>query len=476
MIGIAALVAIIRGLRGDKHMGNFYVDLWRGTAYVFVPLCLIVGVLLMASGVPMTLDGHAEVTTLEPGAMGADSNGQPTLVQQIARGPVAAIVAAKQFGTNGGGFFGVNSAHPFENPNAFSNLLTCLGLFLLPVSALVMFGKMLNRYRDAAVIFGVMLVLSLGTVAWAISHDTLKPNPALTAHAAQTYSTPDATTANGQRDMAISAVAGLPVDQSLGNLEGKELRFGTAAGATWSALTTNTSNGSVNAMHDSLNPLAGLVPLTGMWLNCIWGGVGVGLINFLIYLVIGVFLAGLMVGRTPEYLGKKVEGREMKLAMLALLIHPLMILGPVGLFAATDWGIKAESNPGAHGFSQVLYEFTSASANNGSGFEGLGDTWGFNKADDNPSSPAPYSRPWDIATGLVMLLSRFIPIIAPIALAASLAKKKPTPFTVGTMRTDTFTFACVLLGTIILVGALLFLPVAALGPVAEHFGPIPFGG
>jgi K+-transporting ATPase ATPase A chain len=408
--------------------------------------------------------------------MGADSDGQPTLVQQIARGPVAAIVAAKQFGTNGGGFFGTNSAHPFENPNAFSNLLTCVGLFLLPVATLVMFGKMLNRYRDAAVIFGVMLVLSLGTVAWAISHDTLKPNPALTAHAAQTYSTPDATTANGQRDMAISAVAGLPVDQSLGNLEGKELRFGTAAGATWSALTTNTSNGSVNAMHDSLNPLAGLVPLTGMWLNCIWGGVGVGLINFLIYLVIGVFLAGLMVGRTPEYLGKKVEGREMKLAMLALLIHPLMILGPVGLFAATDWGIKAESNPGAHGFSQVLYEFTSASANNGSGFEGLGDTWGFNKADDNPSSPAPYSRPWDIATGLVMLLSRFIPIIAPIALAASLAKKKPTPFTVGTMRTDTFTFACVLLGTIILVGALLFLPVAALGPVAEHFGPIPFGG
>ena len=476
MIGMAALVAIIRGLRGDKHMGNFYVDLWRGTAYVFVPLCLIVGVLLIASGMPMTLDGHADATTLEPGAMGADSNGQPTLVQQIARGPVAAIVAVKQFGTNGGGFFGANCAHPFENPNAFSNLLTCIGLFLLPVATLVMFGKMLNRYRDAAVIFGVMLVLSLGTVAWAISHDTLKPNPALTAHAAQTYSTPDATTANGQRDMAISAVAGLPVDQSLGNLEGKELRFGTAAGATWAALTTNTSNGSVNAMHDSLNPLAGLVPLTGMWLNCIWGGVGVGLINFLIYLVIGVFLAGLMVGRTPEYLGKKVEGREMKLAMLALLIHPLMILGPVGLFAATDWGIKAESNPGAHGFSQVLYEFTSASANNGSGFEGLGDTWGFNKADDNPSPPAPYSRPWDIATGLVMLLSRFVPIIAPIALAASLAKKKPTPFTVGTMRTDTFTFACVLLGTIILVGALLFLPVAALGPVAEHFGPIPFGG
>ena len=372
MIGMAALVAVIRGLRGDKHMGNFYVDLWRGTAYIFVPLCLIVGVLLMASGVPMTLDGHADATTLEPGAMGADSNGQPTLIQQIARGPVAAIVAVKQFGTNGGGFFGANSAHPFENPNAFSSLLCCVGIFLLPVATLVMFGKMLNRYRDAAVIFGVMLVLSVATVAWAISHDTLRPNPALTAHAARSYSITDATMASGQRDMAIPAVAGLPVDQSLGNLEGKELRFGTSAGATWSALTTNTSNGSVNCMHDSLNPVAGLVPLVGMWLNCIWGGVGVGLINLLIYLIVGAFLAGLMVGRTPEYLGKKVEAREMKLAALALLIHPLMILAPTGLFAATDWGIKAESNPGAHGFSQVLYQFSSASANNGSGFEGLG--------------------------------------------------------------------------------------------------------
>ena len=361
MIGMAALLAVIRGLRGDKHMGNFYVDLWRGTAYVFMPLCLVVGVLLMASGMPMTLDGNAEATTLEPGAMGTDSNGQPTLVQQIARGPVAAIVAVKQFGTNGGGFFGVNSAHPFENPNAFSNLLCCVGIFLLPVATLVMFGKMLKRYRDAAVIFGVMLVLSLGTVAWAIWYDTLKPNPALTAHAARTYSMPNATTADQAAlgDLAIPAVAGLPVDQSLGNLEGKELRFGTVAGATWAALTTNTSNGSVNCMHDSLNPLAGLVPLTGMWLNCIWGGVGVGLINLLIYLVIGVFLAGLMVGRTPEYMGKKVEAREMKLAALALLIHPLMILVPTGLFAATDWGIKAESNPGAHGFSQVLYQFTS---------------------------------------------------------------------------------------------------------------------
>jgi K+-transporting ATPase ATPase A chain len=225
-------------------------------------------------------------------------------------------------------------------------------------------------------------------------------------------------------------------------------------------------------MHDSLNPAAGLTPFTGMWLNCVFGGKGVGLINLLVYLIVGVFLSGLMVGRTPEYLGKKVEAREMKLAMLALLIHPIMILLPTGLFAATDWGAKATTNPGAHGFSQVLYEFSSASANNGSGFEGLSDTWGLNDNKD----PAPYSPYWDVATGLVMLLSRLVPIIAPLALAASLAAKKPTPFTAGTLRTDTFTFAFVILGTIILVGALLFMPAAVLGPVAEHLGPIPFGG
>lgn len=500
VIGLCALLAVIRGLRGDAHMGNFYVDLWRGVVYWFLPICLIVGVLLIAMGVPMTLDGNASAATLEPGAMGTDDagTGKPQL---IARGPVAAIVAAKQFGTNGGGFFGANSAHPFENPNAGSNLLTCIGLFVLPVASLVMFGKMLHQYRHALVIFGVMLVLSLTTIVAAICFDSLSPNPALTARSELVYAQDVPQQDGTSRPVWVIAHAGaaaelvdrdpaklgadkpkagtlpvLPVDQGLGNLEGKELRFGTSAGATWTALTTNTSNGSVNCMLDSLNPLAGVVPLTGMWLNCIWGGVGVGLINFLIYLVVGVFLAGLMVGRTPEYLGKKVEAREMKLASLALLVHPFMILIPTGLFAASDLGIKAESNPGAHGFSQVLYEFSSASANNGSGFEGLGDTYGFYKADENPSPPAPESIPWDIACAVVMLITRFVPIIAPIALAGSLAMKKPTPFTAGTMRTDTITFGFVLLGTIILVGALLFLPAAVLGPLAEHLGPLPFGG
>jgi K+-transporting ATPase ATPase A chain len=474
-VGLCALVAIIRGLRGDAHMGNFYLDLWRGVVYVFLPLAFVVAVLLLAAGMPMTMEGNAQVTPVEPGSMGTDATGAAK-PQEIARGPVAAVVAIKQLGTNGGGFFGTNSCHPFENPNSWSNVLSCLSIILVPVASLVMFGRMLNDLRHAAVIFGVMFVLSAATVVWAISWDSLKPNPALTAGASRAYEVPDPASEGGRRAVKVAAVAGLPVEQDLGNLEGKELRFGTSAGPTWAAFTTNTSNGSVNCMHDSLNPLAGLTPLSGMWLNCIWGGVGVGLINFLIYLVIGVFLAGLMVGRTPEYLGKKVEAREMKLASLALLIHPLMVLGPAGLFAACDWGTKSTNNPAAHGFGEILYEFSSASANNGSGFEGLADTWGFNNPEDNPSPPAPYAPHWDIVCGLVMLISRFVPIIAPMAIAGSLARKKPTPFTAGTLRTDTITFGFVLLGTILLVGALLFLPAAVLGPVAEHLGPIPFGG
>jgi len=227
-------------------------------------------------------------------------------------------------------------------------------------------------------------------------------------------------------------------------------------------------------MHDSLNPLAALSPFTGLWINCVFGGKGVGLINMLIYIIITVFLAGLLVGRTPEYLGKKVEARELKLAVLALLVHPILILGATGLFAAVGWGAKSTTNPGPHGLSQILYEFSSASANNGSEFGGLQQTWGLNRPKDNVNPPAPFSPHWDIATGLVMLFGRFLPIIAPLAFAGSLAAKKPTPFTVGTLRTDTITFGVFLLGVILLVGALLFMPAAMLGPVAEHLGPIPF--
>jgi K+-transporting ATPase ATPase A chain len=496
-VGFCGLVAIIRGLRGDAHMGNYYLDMWRACAYAFVPASLIMGVLLLADGIPMTLDASAKVATVEDGAMGKNDNGK-SQPQEISRGPVAAILPIKHLGTNGGGFFGANSAHPYENPSAWSNLLEVMNLCLFPFSLVLMFGRMLRQMRHAWIIFGVMMSFMIVLMVWAVYWDTLQPNPALQAHAdliyPQIFPQPDGTlkpvwviarsgsaakvvdrdpAKNGADKPKPRVTPELPVDQSLGNLEGKELRFGTSAGPSYATATTAIACGSVNCSHDSLNPLAGLSPLTGMWLNCIYGGKGVGMINLLLYLIVGVFIAGLMVGRTPEYLGKKVEAREMKLAMIALLVHPILILMPAGLFSATDWGMKSNStNSGAHGLSEMVYEFSSSSANNGSEFGGTNTVWGNN---DNPS-PAPYSRPWDIATGLVMLFSRFIPVIAPMALAASLAKKKPTPFTVGTMRTDTLTFGFLLLGTMILIGALLFLPVAALGPVADHFGPLPFGG
>ena len=308
----------------------------------------------------------------------------------------------------------------------------------------------------------------IGTVIWAVYYDALQPNPGLTSHPlAQTYEVPSATAPGGKRVVPVPAVAGLPVDQHLGNLEGKEMRFGTSAGATFAALTVDVTDGAVNAEHDSLNPIAALSPMVGMWLNCIFGGKGVGMINMLLYMIIGIFVAGMMVGRTPEYLGKKIGGREAKLALIALLVHPLMILFPTGFFAATDWGLKAESNPGAHGFSQIAYQFSSASANNGSAFDGLGVTNGF----ANNPAPAPEAVPWDIVTGIVIIVSRFLPIIAPIAMAAYLGAKKSAPFGLGTLRDDTATFGFLLLGTVLIIGALLFLPVAALGPRARSRWP-----
>jgi K+-transporting ATPase ATPase A chain len=367
----------------------------------------------------------------------------------------------------------MNSAHPYENPTALTNFLSCVAMMLFPFGLVLMFGRMLNRLKHAWVIFGVMMFFMLGTVVWAIYFDTLQPNPGLTAHAASsTYEVPNANAPTGKQAVVWPAVAGLPVDQHLGNLEGKEMRFGTSAGATFAALTVDVTDGAVNCEHDSLNPMAGLAPYAGMWLNCFFGGKGVGMINMLLFVVIGIFVAGQMVGRTPEYLGKKIGGREMKLAMIALLVHPIMILLPTGLFAGTSWGMKAESNPAAHGFSEILYQFSSSSANNGSAFDGLGVAYGFN---DNPN-PAPMARQWDIASGLVIVISRFLPIIAPMAMAAFLGAKKSTPFGLGTLRDDTSTFAFLLIGTIVIIGALLFLPVAALGPLAEHWGPIPFGG
>jgi K+-transporting ATPase ATPase A chain len=393
--------------------------------------------------------------------------------QTIVVGPVAALESIKMLGTNGGGFFGMNSAHPFENPTGLSNFFNTLAMMAFPFALVLMYGRMLSRLRHGVVIFSVMLLLMAGTIVWSVSYDTLRPNPGLTASAAaRTYQIRNPNAPGGSQDVVLPAVAGLPVDQHLGNLEGKELRFGTSAGATFAAITTDVTCGAVNAESDSLNPAAALSPMVGMWLNCVFGGKGVGMINMLLYIIVGIFIAGMMVGRTPEYLGRKIGAREVKLAVIAILVHPLMILMPTGLFAATSWGLKAVSNPGAHGFSQMLYQFSSASANNGSAFDGLGVTYGF----AHSLTPVLNAIPWDIATGLVMLFSRFLPIIAPLAMAAYLGAKKASPAGLGTLRDNTATFGILVLGTVLIVGALLFLPVAVLGPVAEHLGPFPFGG
>ncbi len=471
-IGFCALTGIIRALRGDSSLGNFFVDMWRVIVYTFVPVAVVIALFFLAQGSPMTLTSSYQVSTLEPAAMGTTDKGE-VKKQTIVVGPVAAFESIKMLGTNGGGFYGMNSAHPFENPTAASNFVNTLSMMLFPFALVLMYGRMLGRQRHGIALFSVMLTLMAGTIIWAIYFDTLKPNPGLTAHpVARTYEVPSATAPGGKQTVSLSAVSGLPVDQHLGNLEGKEMRFGNSAGAAYAAITTDVTAGAVNAEHDSLNPLAALAPMVGMWLNCIFGGKGVGMINMLIFLIVGIFIAGQMVGRTPEYLGKKIGAREMKLVTIALLIHPLMILMPSGLFAAMDWGLKAVSNPGAHGFTQMFYQFSSASANNGSAFDGLGVTYGF----FNNTNPAPTAVAWDIATGLVIVISRFIPIIAPFIMAVSLGAKKASPIGLGTMRDDTPTFALYLLSAIIIIGALLFLPIAALGPFAEHFGPIPFGG
>lgn len=408
--GIAALAALSRGL-GGKGFGSFYKDMTRTVLYILLPLSFTVAVLLIFTGVPMTFGGTVEAHTLE-GAL-----------QNISRGPAAAFIAIKQLGSNGGGFFGPNSAHPFENPNFLSNVIESMCIIVIPMSCVWMFGRLTGKMRHAAVIFGVMLLLLVLKISLASYFESAP----------------------------TAAFAGLDVQESA-NLEGKELRFGTSAAPIWTVLTTSTSNGSVNNMHDSLNPLTGLVPLAGMWLNETFGGVGVGMINMLVYILTGVFICGMMVGRTPEYLGRKVETREMKLVLLALLVHPLCILGGTALFTVMPWGAETVHNSGAHGFTEILYEFTSASANNGSGFEGLGD-----------NTPA-----WNIATGIVMLVSRYVPIVLPLMAVASLSAKTISPDTSGTLHTDTVLFGAVILGSIIFIGALLFMPVAVLGPVSEY--------
>ncbi len=419
--GVAACIAIIRGLAGNglKQLGNFYVDLTRASVRVFLPLALLLGAVLISQGTPMTFEGAARATTVE----GRE--------QVIARGVAAGEAAIKQLGTNGGGYFGPNSAHPFENPTPASNLLETWAISIIPMAMVWVLGDMVKRRRLAVVVFATMLALYLPLTVFGVAQEAAG-NP---------------------------AIAALGVDQSTGSMEGKEVRFGAGLSALWGVTTTVTSNGSVNSMHDSWTPLGGLAPMIGMWLNNIFGGVGVGFINMLIFIVVAVFVAGMMVGRTPEFLGKTVEAREMKLASLALLWHPLAILVGTAI-ASYVWSTTADPNaalgwlksPGPHGFSEMLYEFSSAAANNGSGFEGLGDNTPF----------------WNVSTGVVMLLSRYIPIIAPLALAGSLAAKPAAPETAGSLRADSATFGVTLWAVVVILGLLMFMPVAVLGPIAEH--------
>ncbi len=419
--GVAACIAVIRGLAGNRltELGNFYVDCTRAAVRVFLPLALLVGTVLIWQGTPMTFEGAVHATTLEGQA------------QVIARGVAAPEVAIKQLGTNGGGYFGPNSSHPYENPTPISNFAETWSITIIPMAMVWTLGYMVGRRRLAVVVFATMLAIYLPMVVFAVAQEA-GGNP---------------------------AIAAMGADQSTGSMEGKEVRFGAGLSALWAVTTTVTSNGSVNSMHDSMTPLGGLMPLVGMWLNNIFGGVGVGFINMLIFVIVAVFVAGMMVGRTPEFLGKKVEAKEVKLASLALLWHPLAIL--VGsAVACYVWATTADpgtalvwlKNPGPHGFSEMLYEFTSAAANNGSGFEGLGDNTPF----------------WNIATGLVMLLSRYIPIIAPLALAGVLAAKPAAPETAGSLRADSATFGFTLWAVIVILGLLMFMPVAVLGPIAEH--------
>ncbi|WP_192931250.1 potassium-transporting ATPase subunit KdpA [Gemmobacter serpentinus] len=410
-VGLAAPTAMARALSG-RALGNFWVDLQRATFLVLLPLSLVFAALLVIGGLPMTFEGSVVATTLEG------------VQQTIARGPVAAFVTIKQLGTNGGGFFGPNSTHPLENVSFYTNMIQMVAIIIVPMACVWMFARIVGRIKHGFVIFAVMLCFVLIKTAGSVGFETAP----------------------------TQAFNDLPIAQDVGNLEGKELRFGATGGPLWAVLTTATSNGSVGAMHDSLNPLAGMMPMVGMWLNESFGGVGVGMINMFLYIVVAVFVAGMMIGRTPEYLGWRIEAREVKLALFALLAHGAFILLGTAIFAATPWGAETLNNSGPHGFSEILYEFTSAAANNGSGFEGLGDN----------------TVPWNITTGLVMIFSRFIPIILPLAIVGFMSQKRRATESSGTLSVEGGVFATMLAVTVIVVGALTFFPAATLGPIAEH--------
>lgn len=433
--GYAACIAFIRGLAGKSkdNVGNFFVDLVRIITRVLLPFSIVGGLLLVWQGVPQNFSGNVVVDTIEE------------TKQVIAMGPVAALEIIKHLGTNGGGFLGANSSTPIENPTILSNLIELYSMMLLPGACVITFGKMVRDRkklkeqpektvhkslsvwmygREGRSIFaamGILFVIGLSVCFWAESQG----NPAL-------------------------ADAGL--SQSMGSMEGKEVRFGIAQSALFTTTTTSFTTGTVNNMHDTLTPLGGMIPMLHMMLNVVFGGKGVGLMNMILYAILAVFICGLMIGRTPEYLGKKIEGREMKLTALCIIIHPLLILAFSALAVGTQAGQAGITNPSFHGLSQVLYEYASSAANNGSGFEGLADNTLF----------------WNITTGLAMFFGRYLSIVIQLAIAGSLMKKRFVNESVGTLHTDTMSFAVILVFVVYIFAALTFFPVLALGPIAEH--------
>lgn len=422
--GYAACMAFCRGLAGkQKDVGNFYEDMVRITTRILIPVSFIAGLLLIWQGVPQTLEANQTVQTIE---------GQ---FQDLAMGPVASLESIKHLGTNGGGFFGANSTTPFENPTIISNLIELFSMMVLPGACVITFGKMTmkrKKQENKKVLFGnqgrtifaaMSILFIVGLIVCFTSE--MAGNPALEQ-------------------------AGL--NQDMGSMEGKEVRFGIAQSALFTTTTTSFTTGTVNNMHDTLTPLGGMVPMLHMMLNCVFGGKGVGLMNMIMYVILAVFLCGLMIGRTPEYLGKKIEGKEMKLVALVLIVHPLLILGFSALAVMTGAGQAGITNEGFHGLSQVLYEYTSSAANNGSGFEGLADNSYF----------------WNITTGLAMFFGRYIAIVAQLAIAGSMLAKRKVNETVGTLRTDNVIFIAILVVVVYIFAALTFFPALALGPIAEH--------
>lgn len=416
--GIAAMALLFKGImqRQASDLGNFYVLFLKSCTRILLPISIVVALVLVFRGTPSTFEGAAEVLTLQGDTV------------NVARGPVAPMVAIKQVGTNGGGYFGPNSTHPFENPDYITNAVENFAILIIPIALVFAFGYYIRKPKVGYAFFVAMSVVFITFVAITVYFES-QGNPMITK---------------------------MGIDNSAGSLEGKEVRFGPAASAFWGVSTTSTSNGSVNSMHDSHTPISGGVYILDMMINAIYGGVGVGFINFFVFVVIAVFISGLMVGRTPELLGKKIEAKEVKIAAIVAILHPFLILVSTAIASHVQTNnpdIGWLANPSFHGFSEMLYEFTSSAANNGSGFEGLGDATPF----------------WNILCGLAMIFGRFIPIIGPLAIAGSLASKKYVPESAGTLKVESPAFIAVLLSVIIIIAALSFFPALALGPLAEYF-------